>query len=102
MEEKEEKFKKSKSNLKTRSSSIVLSTSRLPSINNRQSLAKLSPTDMTARPKPGTLTSYGSKNTSKGNKILILNGKIASKEDVFETIKYFKSLSGNKPDIKPK
>ena len=36
------------------------------------------------------------------NKVLILNGKSQCKEDIFETIRYFKSLSGNKNEIKPK
>lgn len=48
------------------------------------------------------MTTYASKTLNKGSKVLILNGKITNKEDIFETIKYFKSLSGNKPEIKPK
>lgn len=35
-------------------------------------------------------------------KVLLLNGKITNKQDIFETIRYFKTLSGNKGEIKMK
>jgi hypothetical protein len=102
MEEKEEKFKKSLAGLKTRSSSIVVSTARLPSL-HRKSLAKVSPKEGPdlSNPKLKSLASLSSPCINK-SKVLILNGKLTSKEDIFETIKYFKSLSGNKSEIKQK
>ena len=44
-----------------------------------------------------------SKLKKEGHKrVLILNGKITSKEDIFDIVRYYKSLAGNKPEIRMK
>ena len=70
-----------------------MSTSRLPSLQKSSLVAKESPN--VKMNKMQTLTSMNSKNLHK-TKVLILDGKSQCKEDIFETIRYFKSLSGNK------
>ena len=97
LEEKEEKFNL-KSDLTTRSSSIVMSTSKLPALPRKSLAGKESPraSNPKLNSKMQTLSSHNSQSLHHKPKVLILNGKSQCKEDIFETIRYFKHLSGNK------
>ena len=78
IEEKEEKFKKTTFHIKTRSQSMALSAKKLPSLpqtTQRQSLVKL---NLHINEEKALLT-QGPKHA----KVLFLNGKIQSKEDIF-------------------
>ena len=82
-----------------------MSTSKLPSIQRSTILAGKPSPKTASKPKLNdmkTLTTFNSQSLHKKPKVLILNGKSQCKEDIFETIRYFKSLSGNKTEIKPK
>lgn len=100
LEEKEMKFRQP-----SRSNSLALLPSKtLPPIDSKAKIITSRP-KMTSTLTPAlspALSSHPSSSPGKLRRILLLKGKITNKEDIFSTIGYFKSLSGNKGEIRPK